>query len=266
MWALLSCAEVVVGTPRAPAEGFARDLLVSPSVEGVQWVDARSAGDWALGHVPGAISLPPGDQVGPGAEEAWGPEDPAAVAALLAERGLRADVPVAVYGQGAGGAGEDGLAYWTLRRLGVADVRVLDGGLDTWLLAGGELSTEASVAGDFALGDLAPVLATTEEVRAASETGAPVLLDVRTEGEWDDGHIYGALHLPFDELLDEGFVRPPDDLRARLADAGVADPEGQVVTYCLHGQRAAHTFFVLELLGSELARDYVGSWTAWEVR
>lgn len=266
MFALLACAEIVVGTPGTAAGDYPRELLVTPEVAGVQWVDARSSADWEAGHVPGAVSLPSGDQVGPSSEEAWGAEDPEVVAALLAERGLVAGVAVVVYGEGATGTGEDGLAYWTLRRLGVGGVRVLDGGFDAWILAGGALSTESPDPGDFAVGDLAPILATTGEVEAAREAGIPTLLDVRSNAEWDAGHIDGALHLPFDDLLDEGWLRSPDELRARLAEAGIPDPTAPVVTYCLHGQRAAHTFFVLELLGSDAARDYVGSWTAWEAR
>ena len=53
----------------------------------------------------------------------------------------------------------------------------------------------------------------------------PVILDVRTPGEYDGGHVPGAINIPHDEVP------------ARLAELG-APGAGDVVVYCESGRRA----------------------------
>jgi rhodanese-related sulfurtransferase len=49
----------------------------------------------------------------------------------------------------------------------------------------------------------------TAELAAAREKGA-VLIDVRTQQEWDGGHIPGSLHIPMDELSERSEELPDD--------------------------------------------------------
>ncbi len=56
-----------------------------------------------------------------------------------------------------------------------------------------------------------------------------VLLDVREDGEWQAGHIRGAVHVPMNEVPD------------RLAYApGSITPDTRVVVVCKVGSRSAH--------------------------
>ena len=64
----------------------------------------------------------------------------------------------------------------------------------------------------------------------------PVTIDVRTQGEWDAGHIEGALHLPVDVI------------GARIA-AAVPDKATPIVVYCKAGVRAGKAKQTLEKLG-----------------
>ncbi|MFL5408134.1 MAG: rhodanese-like domain-containing protein [Myxococcales bacterium] len=80
------------------------------------FVDARSAAEYAGGHVNGALHLAPG-------------EDPALLLPQLRS-------PVIVYDGDAACAVADKVAG-ELRALGVADVRVLSGAWPGWLAAGG---------------------------------------------------------------------------------------------------------------------------------
>ncbi|MCA9265578.1 MAG: FAD-dependent oxidoreductase, partial [Planctomycetales bacterium] len=57
-----------------------------------------------------------------------------------------------------------------------------------------------------------------DELRA----GGPILLDVRTEAEWNAGHIPGAIHVPVDEL------------RHRLDELSI---DADVIVYCRVGMR-----------------------------
>jgi molybdopterin/thiamine biosynthesis adenylyltransferase/rhodanese-related sulfurtransferase/molybdopterin converting factor small subunit len=78
---------------------------------------------------------------------------------------------------------------------------------------------------------------------------APVLLDVRTEEEWAQGHLPGALH------LDRGYL----ELRAETL---VPDKEAPVVCYCGSGVRSLFAAQTLRTLGyrrvQSLARGFAG--------
>ena len=84
------------------------------------FVDARTAAEFAQGHVTGAVHLPPSGH----------PDEATAVAAL------RAFPLVVVYDGGYACALAEDVAR-RLERAGLPDVRVLDGGWRGWLAAGG---------------------------------------------------------------------------------------------------------------------------------
>lgn len=65
---------------------------------------------------------------------------------------------------------------------------------------------------------------------------APVIVDVRSESEYQSGHVPGAVHLPFYSLW------------SRHSEIK-ATPEDQVVLYCEHGPRAGIAKFALWTLG-----------------
>ena len=60
------------------------------------------------------------------------------------------------------------------------------------------------------------------------------LVDVRTQEEWDEGHIAGAIHIPVDEL------------GGRLSELDKTKP---TVTYCAAGGRSARALNLLEQEG-----------------
>jgi thiosulfate/3-mercaptopyruvate sulfurtransferase len=78
------------------------------------------------------------------------------------------------------------------------------------------------------------------------------------------GHVPSAVHQPIDGIYGEdGSFRPAAELRAALAQA-VVDGEGELITYCTIGGRAATAWFVLTyLLGCNHVRVYDGSWAEW---
>lgn len=76
------------------------------------------------------------------------------------------------------------------------------------------------------------------------------------------GHIPGAVNIPWDgAVYPNGTFRRVEELKERYGDSCPAD---QVITYCMFGERSAHTWFVLKyLLGWENVRSYYGSWVEW---
>lgn len=177
---------------------------------------------------------------------------------------------------------------WLLRlyRFPKDRLHILDGGLEAWRRAGHATTTEVPESDPadasrtpVTLGDRDDsIIATYDQVLAWSKESkqgrnAPTrILDVRTAAEWvgEDlrarrgGHIPGARHRCFVDLLTEdGTFRSVDEMVSLIRASG-ADPTQLRATYCQGGVRAALVWFVLhELAGFEGVRSYAGSWEEW---
>jgi thiosulfate/3-mercaptopyruvate sulfurtransferase len=161
-------------------------------------------------------------------------------------------------------------AWWMLRQGGL-DVRVLDGGWKAWQAAGGAVETGdvTPEPGDVVLGDISGDSLTIDEAAALAASG--VLLDVRAperfRGEVEPmdpiaGHVPGAVNLPTTvHVREDGTLRDLDELRARLAEAGVTDGV-EVGAYCGSGITAAHSALVMIEAGIQ-PKIFHGSWSQW---
>ncbi len=92
---------------------------------------------------------------------------------------------------------------------------------------------------------------TRETLLAQMQEGtAPLIVDVRSQGEYDRDHIPGAVHIPFyaigSGLNDIGFSKK--------------DP---LVLYCEHGPRSGIAGFLLFLSGYEKVYSLEGSMKGW---
>jgi thiosulfate/3-mercaptopyruvate sulfurtransferase len=161
-------------------------------------------------------------------------------------------------------------AWWLLRYAGVADVRLLDGGLAAWLAGGYKLDSGqvAEAPGDVTLtGGTLPVLTHADVLDFAREH---LLLDARAaeryRGEQEPidpkaGHVPGAVNAPTLENLgaDDRFLTP-QELRGRFEALGATDKT--VGVYCGSGVTAAHSALALTVAGFEPVL-YPGSWSEW---
>ena len=119
------------------------DLLVSASWlaqhlhdPNMKIIDARSAQDYAAGHIPGAVLLPNGAfRSTRGVPDACTPEEFAVTAGAL---GVRATDTVVCY-DGTGGA----RTWWVFARFGHQNARFLNGGFRQWTAGGHPTSTAA---------------------------------------------------------------------------------------------------------------------------
>ncbi|MFE2958995.1 sulfurtransferase [Nocardia tengchongensis] len=158
-------------------------------------------------------------------------------------------------------------AWWLLRWAGVADVRILDGGLPAWETAGGKV-----VAGDEPDPEPGTVVLSPGHMPTIDADGAAgwqgVLLDARAgeryRGELEPvdpraGHIPGAVSAPTAEnLTGAGHFRPLTELASRFQGFG----SGPVAVYCGSGVTAAHQVAALAVAGIDAAL-YPGSWSQW---
>lgn len=102
------------------------------------------------------------------------------------------------------------------------------------------------------------------DVRSPAEYSGEALADrdLPRESSQREGHIPGAVNLPYEMAFNEsdGTFKPVQELREMCATLGVTS-DREVITYCRVGERSSLSWFVLtQVLGYENVRNYDGSW------
>ena len=255
--------------PEAPVLLDCRSDLADPTA-------GRRA--WAAGHIGQAhfadLAQDLSDPTGPAAAGRHPLPQPAAFANTLRSWGIDRHRQVVVYDHGPGALAAR--AWWLLRQCGI-NVQLLDGGLQAWQAAGGELRTGAPCSppevealnvefeGWLDNADLADNLG----------QGRCVLIDAREaaryRGEIEPidpiaGHIPGACNRPFAENLDaQGRFLPAGELRAAfeaLLGEAATEPH-RVVHQCGSGVTACHNLLAMEIAGLRGSRLHAPSWSGW---
>lgn len=238
-----------------------------------KWVvlDSRPKSDWEAGHIPGAIqffwdSYTRTDVKG----VKYSSFPPQELADALAGLGIDEKTPVVVYGDADRSWGSEGYTVWLLSWLGhKGPVRLLNGGIQSWranafsLTAGPEKPAARKTSYKV---ELKPqYIVSTEDVQNAK--GAYSVVDTRSTFEWIKGRIPGAVHIPWEDFFTgkDRHPLPAADLKKLLARHGV-DTSKPVVYYCLGGVRSAYVWTAHQLAGLPDAKNYKGSWAAWEKR
>lgn len=234
---------------------------------------------FAAGHLPGAryVHLDhdlsgPKPAAGPVAGGRHPLPDRAAFAGRVASWGIQPDTPVVVYD--AMSATYAARAWWMLRWLGHQPVAVLDGGLQAWQAAGGELQPGESPAPGPQAAAYPLTAAALPVVTADGLLGEPgrwAVVDARAperfRGDVEPldsraGHIPGARNRFFRDNLDAtGHFLPAETLRATFGAWGVAP--AQIVHQCGSGVTACHNLLAMEVAGLAGACLYPGSWSEW---
>ena len=90
---------------------------------------------------------------------------------------------------------------------------------------------------------------TTEQLsEKLTKSDPPAILDVRTEKEWQEGHVAGSVNVPLNHL------------QKRIADVRKGKP---LVVHCEGGYRSAIACSILEQAGRSDISDLVGGYKAW---
>lgn len=193
-----------------PSRMTPEDLATSLRAGGVV-VDLRRRDAFASGHLPGSLNLP------------WGPDFTTWAGWLLPY-----DAPirfVATDEDQARGAARDLAMIGIDRSEGFSDLTVLD-----WWSAHVAPLERTKVVG-------------WEAADRAVEQEDALLLDVRGQTEWDEGHVDGATHVHLGRL--------------REGAAGF-DRDRPVVLYCRSGNRSAIGASVLQRMGFQDVRNVEG--------
>ena len=246
-----------------------KENLSNPAV---RILDARTPREYAAGHIPNAVLVgyehfarvddsTPYLEVLPKeeAEEAFG------------SLGIDNDTTVVVYGDRGGITAAR--VFWTLEYYG-GKARLLEVGFYRWLKEGYPVTRdapriprarfEASVNEHLRV-DAGALLKKLEDPDL-------IVLDTRSPEEYAGivvqtrrvARIPGSINLPWDncvgrngELFDQ-----PDALRKVFEERGITKDK-EIVTYCMVGERAAHTYVALRILGYPHAKLYEKSFSEW---
>lgn len=92
---------------------------------------------------------------------------------------------------------------------------------------------------------------TADEAKAIMDSGEPyVLLDVRTQEEYDSGHIEGAILIPDYEI-------------GAKAESVLTDKDDLILVYCRSGRRSKNAASELAALGYTNVKEF-GGITGWK--
>ena len=255
----------------------------------------RNRNAYLNGHIPGAIDI---DTLALESPETWNRRSPEELKQALLQHGITADTTVVLYGKymdpdnddsfpgsAAGHIGAIRCAF-IMMYAGVKDVRVLNGGFQSWKDAGYEISIEdvpQVPAADFgaaipAKPELAVDLPEAKEI-LASDTGE--LVCVRSLPEYigevsgynyieKKGRIPGAVfgncgtdayHMENYRNLDHT-IREYHEVAAIWKEAGIT-PDKHLAFYCGTGWRGSEAFYNAWLMGWPRVSVFDGGWFEW---
>ena len=89
------------------------------------------------------------------------------------------------------------------------------------------------------------------DARRQAENGEAILIDVREEGDWREGHVPGASH------LSRGVIE------LEIEDQ-IPDLKKPIICYCGGGSRSALVAESLQKMGYENVRSMGGGFGAWK--
>lgn len=257
-------------------------------------VIAKPAGDWKiieaawgapkfylLSHIPGADYIDTNEVE---SEPLWNKVSDASLQAMLAKHGIRHDTTVILYGRDVYAAAR---VAQIMLYAGVKDVRLLDGGWQTWSDAGlpVERGTPATVKPESDFGVTIPaqpqLMLNMEQARELLHRQDASLVSIRSWPEFigttsgysyikPKGEIAGARwgHAGSDSTHMEDFHNPDGTMRNADDIAGMWKqwqilPDQQVAFYCGTGWRASETFMYARAMGWKNVSVYDGGWYEW---
>ena len=201
---------------------------------------------------------------------------------LVQSLGINVDKPIILVpiGQDMSDIDEALRTYWTFKVYGEDQVAVLDGGIAGWLSEGREYTTtnnQKTTGNWIGKAERKQLIASSDEVAAASKGGKPQLLDARQPAQYlglakrpdvlTFGHIAGSKELA-PELLAKAsngalYFWPKKTYDALMSANGLST-KNPTIAYCNTGHLAAGGWFVMsELVGNKSTKLYDGSLYLW---
>lgn len=163
--------------------------------------------------------------------------------------------------------------YWTLKIWGhKGDMRIVSGGISSLKKAGMNITTDIPQVQTEKYTTESinkEMIASKEDILAMIDDPENnfVLIDVRSDEEYNAGTIPGSIHINHERNLfvnDEkgSTFRPVSHNRILYKEMGIT-PECEIVLYCKSSVRAANTYAALYNAGYRNLKIYDGAWLEW---
>lgn len=231
-------------------------------------VDARPAFDYSLAHINGSLALRWQDftqreEARKGLLEG----DLFFHARRLARMGIDPSTPVIVVGRGPFGEGEEGRVAWTLKYLGLKDVKFVH--VDAFKLPHSQAEAaprpakplwKPSLQEDLDI-EVKPLL---NNVQKGALAGRPIFIDVRTEkeylgkGQFKSVPDLGVINIPWTEFITSQSL-PNKEVVAKLETVGITKDK-KIILLDEMGVRSAMVTLVLRDLGYSKATNFSGGY------
>ena len=150
-------------------------------------------------------------------------------------------------------------------------VSFLNGGIEAWKKAGYPVTPKAAVfkKGNY-VATITGALVDKDYVQNSLKTKTSAVVDARLKRWYDgdptgnprDGHISGALNIPFPDMIDSTNTIKPKEVLEKNFTTVVPDRKKEVVVYCFIGQTASVDYLVGRSLGYNI-KLYDGSLQEW---
>ncbi|KAA3653977.1 MAG: sulfurtransferase [Chloroflexi bacterium] len=154
-------------------------------------------------------------------------------------------------------------AWWILRYAGHNNVRVLNGGLAAWKVAGGEIEQDNQqyAPAKFECQLRPNMFASKDEVLQAMEAGDVCTVNTLTSESYEAAHITGSSLLPCSDLMHEmaSFVSE-NEIASRLKEEA---QHKRIITYCGGGIAATTNAMAHLMTGNKNVAVYDGSMDEW---
>ncbi|WP_394974027.1 sulfurtransferase [uncultured Croceitalea sp.] len=255
------------------------ELLVKASeLLNLKIIDFRKKESYLSGHIPDAIQIWRDDIENPTYPYKGMMAKKETIEQLFSKLGIKTSDMLVLYDDK--GSCDAARLWWVLKSHGFDNIRILNGGIQAWLAAGGVTSKKVFIYEKtiFTLPTQASkLLITKNELNMLlSSSRPPLLIDTRTYDEYTGkrqklgaakaGRIPKSKFLDWAETIDyENTMKfkPLNELEKLYTFFGYGKSD-TIITYCHTGVRSAHTTFILtELLGYNNVKNYDGSWSEW---
>ena len=272
-FSLITILFLFAGTSLAQDLISAKELAGKLSDKNVIIISAQKPAKYNTVHIKGSVNMPPAELVN-NEPIKYMNKSPEEMAKILGDRGIASDKELVLYDNGS--SKYSGRLYWVLKYLGAKDVKILNGELPAWKAARKPITkTPTKLPKATFTVDVHPeYLAKLDEVMKATSDPNYVIVDARSVEEYNGtdedtelrrGHIPGAVHIEYKELLDsKGKLKSKEQLEEIFKSKGVT-PDKTVIVYCATSVRAGIEFFALHsILGYPKVKLYDGAFTEWQ--
>jgi thiosulfate/3-mercaptopyruvate sulfurtransferase len=164
---------------------------------------------------------------------------------------------------------DSGRLFWTLKYYGhKGDLRIVSGGLAALegaganIVSGEETTTTQNYQPSPAVDT---IVALREDIERLIDNPheSKILLDVRSDEEYNAGNIPGSVHINYEtNHFRDGTFKSIQHIKIIYKEANIM-PDDEIIIYCKSSVRAANTYVALYNSGYRNLKIYDGAWIEW---